>query len=318
MPMPMPMPMPNLSAMREPRFTVLGGRGFIGSHLVRHLRRQGHEVWVPERDDPALFERELGQVVYAIGLTADFRRRPLDTVQAHVGVLRRVIDAARFDSLTYLSSTRVYAGAAGTSEAAALRVDPNAPGDLYNLSKLLGEALCLHCGHTGMKVVRLANIVGAPPATGPDSGAANFIDALIDAGRRTGQVRLQTSLASSKDYLGIDAAADLLARIALASDTGIFNLASGCNVSNAEIKRLIELETGWDVSVAPDAPTWGFAPIDVSRVTRRFALPPRALAGSFTTSFTALLRAAITATATATATAPSAITAPSHLEGTAA
>jgi dTDP-glucose 4,6-dehydratase len=25
---------------------VSGGRGFIGSHLVRELRRRGHEVWV--------------------------------------------------------------------------------------------------------------------------------------------------------------------------------------------------------------------------------------------------------------------------------
>ena len=281
--------------MPEPTFTVLGGRGFIGSHLVRHLRRQGHEVWVPERDDPALFERELGQVVYAIGLTADFRRRPLETVEAHVGVLRRVLEAASFDSLTYLSSTRVYAGAESTSEAAALRVDPNAPGDLYKLSKLMGEALCLHCGQPGMKVARLANIVGAQPAPGPDSGAGNFIDALIDEGRRTGHVRLLTSLASAKDYLGIDDAVDLLARIALSAHTGIFNVASGCNMSNAEIKRLIEGQTGWPVSVAPDAPSWRFEPIDVNRVTQLFAPAPRLLASSFTTAFTALLRAAAAA-----------------------
>ena len=281
--------------MPEPRFTVLGGRGFIGSHLVRHLRRQGHEVWVPQRDDSALFERELGHVVYAIGLTADFRRRPLDTVEAHVGVLRRVLEAARFDSLTYLSSTRVYADAASTSEAAALRVDPSAPGDLYNLSKLLGESLCLHCGHAGMKVARLANIVGAQPSPDLAPGTANFIDALIDAGRRTGHVRLQTSLASAKDYLGIDAAVDLLARIALSAHTGIFNVASGCNMSNAEVKRLIERETGWSVAVEPDAPTWSFAPIDVSRVTRLFGDASGACADSFTTSFTALLRAAAAA-----------------------
>ena len=290
--------------MLDPTFTVLGGRGFIGSHLVRHLRNQGHEVWVPQRDDPAVFERELGHAVYAIGLTADFRRRPLATVEAHVSVLRRVLEAGHFESLTYLSSTRVYAGAASTSEAAALRVDPNAPDDLYNLSKLLGEALCLHCGHAGMKVARLANIVGARPAGEEGSGAANFIDALIDEGRRTCHVRLQTSLASTKDYLGIDAAVDLLVRIALSAHTGIFNVASGCSVSNAEIKRLIERETGWSVAVEPDAPTWGFAPIDMSRVTRLFAPSADALARSFTTSFTALLRAA--------AAAPS----PSHLEGT--
>ena len=281
--------------MREPRFTVLGGRGFIGSHLVRHLRRQGHEVWVPERADPALFERELGQVVYAIGLTADFRSRPLETAQAHVGVLRRVLEAGHFESLTYLSSTRVYVGAASTSEAAALRVDPNSSDDLYKLSKLMGEALCLHCGHPGMKVARLANIVGAQPAAGPGSGAANFIDALIDEGRRSGHVRLQTSLASSKDYLGIDAAAELLACIALSAQTGIFNVASGHCTSNAEIKRLIEGATGWRVSVAPDAPTWGFEPIDVNRVTRLFGDASGALASSFTTAFTALLRAAAAA-----------------------
>ena len=298
-------------AMPEPRFTVLGGRGFIGSHLVRHLRSQGHEAWVPERDDPARFERELGHVVYAIGLTADFRRRPLATVEAHVGVLRRVLEAGRFDSLTYLSSTRVYAGAASTSEGAALRVDPNAPGDLYNLSKLLGESLCLHCGHPGMKVARLANIVGARLAGEEGEGAASFIDALIDAGRRTGQVRLQTSLASSKDYLGIDAAAGLLARIAMSPHTGIFNVASGCSVSNAEIKRLIERETGWGVTVAPDAPTWGFEPIDVSRVARLIGPAPGSAgadaAASFTTSFIALLRAA--------AAAPSPPPSSSHLEG---
>lgn len=306
MPMPKPMPKPVRAAMREPTFTILGGRGFIGSHLVRHLRGQCHEVWVPERDASAVFERELGHVIYAIGLTADFRSRPLATAEAHVGVLRRVLEAGRFESLTYLSSTRVYAGAAGTSESAALRVDPNAPGDLYNLSKLLGEALCLHCGHAGMKVARLANIVGARPAGEEGAGAASFIDALIDAGRRTGQVRLETSLASAKDYLGIDAAVDLLTRISLSTHSGIFNVASGCSVSNAEIKRLIERETHWGVTVAPDAPTWRFEPIDVRRLTRLIDSVPGAAgvgsATSFTTSFTALLRAAAAA--------------PSHIDAT--
>ena len=281
--------------MTERRFTVLGGRGFIGSHLVQRLRSLGHDTWVPERGDATLFERELGHVVYAIGLTSDFRARPLDTVEAHVCLLRRVLEAGRFDSLTYLSSTRVYAGATGTSEGAALRVDPNAASDLYNISKLMGESLCLHSGHPGMKVARLANIVcggaGASACAGAGHTANTFIDQLIDEGRRTGRVVFQTSLASTKDYLGIDAATGLLARIALAPQTGIFNVASGTGVTNAEIACLIERETGWRVSVARDAPTWGFEPIDVSRVTRLFGLEPLHFATSFATSFTASLRA---------------------------
>jgi nucleoside-diphosphate-sugar epimerase len=271
-------------ATHDARFTVLGGQGFIGSHLVRHLRARGHTCWVPDRDDPALFERELGHVVYAIGLTADFRSRPLATVEAHVCALRQVLAAGRFDTLTYLSSTRVYAGASSTREDASLRVDPQAASDLYNLSKLMGEALCLHCGHAGMKVARLSNIVGAH---GRAAGKASFIDQLLEEGLRTGQVHLQTALESAKDYLSIADATDTLARIALSPHCGIFNVASGVGVTNEEIVRLLECRMGWQVSVDKHAPAWGFERIDVSRVQGLFGSEPQ----PFAAYFCALLRA---------------------------
>ena len=142
------------------RYTILGGRGFIGTRLATHLRSLGHEVWVPERDDPAMFSAPLGRVFYCIGLTADFRQRLLDTVDAHVCLLNRVLRSGNFDSLLYLSSTRVYAGAGSTHEGANLVVSPLLPGDLYNLSKLMGESVCLASGGPA-KVVRLSNVYGA-------------------------------------------------------------------------------------------------------------------------------------------------------------
>lgn len=261
--------------MSQPKLTVLGGRGFVGSHLVRHLRSQGHDCVVPERNDETVFRRPLGCVVYAIGLTADFRSRPLETVDAHVCLLRRLLETADFDSLTYLSSTRVYAGIADTSEAARLRVNPNDPSDLYNLSKLMGESLCLHGGRPGLKVARLSNIVGLRPD--PDM----FIDQLLDEGRRTGKVAFRTSLESRKDYLHVEDAVDLIARIALSGNVGIYNVASGEGVTNGEIAQALAAEMGYEVSVIAGAPTWDFTAIDVERAKADFGFSPQAFSDYF-------------------------------------
>src|SRR5919197_813364 len=66
------------------RVTVLGASGFIGGHLAKHFRALGYECLTPGRNEPSLYETDLGDVIYAIGLTADFRQRPLDTIEAHV------------------------------------------------------------------------------------------------------------------------------------------------------------------------------------------------------------------------------------------
>lgn len=255
--------------------TVLGAGGFIGQHLVAHLQRAGHACYAPVRGDPAVFTRPLGHVVYAIGLTADFRSRPLDTVEAHVCFLRQLIQQASFTSLTYLSSTRVYAGATDTRESARLQVNPNDASDLYNLSKLMGESLCLHGGHAGMKVARLSNIVGLRPD--PDI----FIDQLLAEGCRTGHVHLHTALASCKDYLSIGDAVELLTRIALSPDTGIFNVASGEGVANQQVVDALQRHMGFAVTVAPDAPVWDFQPIDTRKTQARFGLAPQLFADHF-------------------------------------
>lgn len=255
--------------------TVLGAGGFIGAQLVRHLRAAGVGCQAPARDDMGWLQRPLGHVVYAIGLTADFRARPLDTVEAHVCLLRRLLAEGDFDSLTYLSSTRVYSGASATDEAARLVVDPNAPGDLYNLSKLMGESLCLHGGHPRTRVARLSNIVGLRPD--PDI----FIDQLLDEGCRSGHVQLRTALASCKDYLWIDDAVALLARMAVSDQTGIFNVASGEAVSNARIAEMIERGMGFAVTAAPDAPAWDFMPIAMARTRQAFPFAPLAFDAYF-------------------------------------
>lgn len=252
-------------------FTVLGGGGFIGSRLVASLRAAGQDCFAPGRDDPAVFTRPLGHVIYCVGLTADFRQRPFETVEAHVGLLSRVLERARFDSLLYLSSTRVYAGAEAGCEEADLRVQPQAPGDLYNLSKLMGESLCLSAGRPGARVARLSNVYGA------DFGSSNFLAAVIGEAVESGRVRLGQSLASAKDYVSVEDVVALLPRLAVAGRSPIYNVAGGSDVTHGALLARISQLTGCTVEVAPDAPTVRFPSLSIARAAREFDFRPRAL-----------------------------------------
>lgn len=259
----------------DPLVTIIGGTGFIGSNLVRHLNAIDVATVVPLRGEELVDQSCLGHVIYAAGLTADFRSRPLDTVEAHVCLLRRLLRQGNFQSLTYLSSTRIYAGATSTLESATLSVNPNVAGDLYNISKLMGESMCLHCGHPKVKISRLSNVVGL--RRDPDI----FIDQLLQQGLATGKVTLQTSLESKKDYLLVDDAVRLIAQIALSDETGIFNVASGEAVANYQIVEALVTGMGFKIAVAPNAATWDFSEISVEKVKKHFDFSAQQFADYF-------------------------------------
>lgn len=259
--------------MSAPRLnTVLGASGFVGSHLVQHFQATGEPVWAPARGEAAIFERPLGDVYYCIGLTSDFRERPFATVEAHVSYLARVLREAQFERLIYLSSTRVYSAAGGTDEAAICSVQSRPMSDLYNLSKLLGESLCFNAGRPGIKVVRMSNVYGA------DFSSRNFLASLILEGLEQGRIELGTALDSGKDYLHVQDAVVQLIDILKNGAGDLYNLASGCNVSNGELVAKIAeiLNVPW--SVLPGAPAFDFPPIRIARLKAEFpSFQPRAV-----------------------------------------
>jgi nucleoside-diphosphate-sugar epimerase len=245
-------------------FTVLGASGFIGSHVAAHLSASGNECFAPERNDPVIYQQELGHVIYCIGLTADFRSRPLETVEAHVCRLRDILERARFESLLYLSSTRVYRGAADTREDVPLRVDPGDPDDLYNLSKILGESLCLSCGHPCARVARLSNVYG------PDGASESFLAAVLRDALTAGRVVVNTAPASAKDYVGVHDVAPALVRIACSGRHRVYNVASGRNVTNEELLDGIRALTACRVTFAEGAQEVVFPAISTDRLRREF------------------------------------------------
>jgi nucleoside-diphosphate-sugar epimerase len=249
-------------------YTVLGAGGRIGRRLVARLRADGHAVNAPARGEP-LPRHPLGHVIYAVGVTADFRTRPLEAMQAHVCALMPLLAGAPFDSLLYLSSTRVYLGAGHGREDAPVPVCSANASDLYNLSKLAGEAACLHAGRHAVRIARLSNVV-----VDDDDEGTDFVPALRREARG-GRIVLRADPDSAKDYVHVDDVVALLPRIAAGGRERIYNVGSGVQLRHRQWADALRAATGCAVTTVPDAPTLSFPPLDVSRIRTEFGFEPR-------------------------------------------
>lgn len=246
--------------------TVLGSSGFIGSHLVRHLRDSGVAFQEPARDE-SLSGRQLGDVIYCIGLTGDFRDRPYDAVEAHVCKLLDVVRNCAFDSILYLSSARVYIRNHGLArEEDDLSVNPLHFDDLYNLSKATGESIVLSLGAKG-RVARPSDVYGA-------GQNGTFLSSILQEAERHGTITLRSSLQSSRDYVSVIDIAEMLVKVALQGQRRIYNLASGTPVTHAAVTEAIARLTGCTVTVAEDAPHVVLPQIDTDRIRTEFGFRP--------------------------------------------
>lgn len=250
------------------KFTVLGSTGFIGRTLTAHLRSKGHDVSTPGRNVPSLAGENLGHVVYAIGMTGNFREHPDLAIDAHVNVLQRLIKDAQFDSWLYLSSTRVY-GMGDTSETTPVSVIPNAD-TLYDLSKLLGEAICLSHKHPAVRVARLSNVYGA------GQSEHTFLGSILRDVKKTGKAVIGEGQLSSKDYVSVDDVAETLELIALHGKERLYNVASGEAVTHGALAEQL-FSSGHAIDFAPNGKTRALPAINIGRVEQEFGRAPRSI-----------------------------------------
>lgn len=249
--------------------TVLGASGFIGSQIIKKLIFGSLPFYAPSREE-SIFNKDLGDVIYCIGLTADFRTKPFETINAHICKLNEVLSKCSFNSLTYLSSTRVYINSTQpiAYEDDKLLIDVMDADDLYTLSKLTGERLCLSSGKQ-TKIIRLSNVVGK------DDSNINFLSSIINTIKKEKAVLLQQSLSSSKDFVFIDDVVDAILKIVFSGKHQLYNVASGQNTTNESI--LVELQKyfNYNFSVKEPSTEKVFPNISIQKICSEFNFRPK-------------------------------------------
>ena len=249
--------------------TVLGATGYIGSNILNKLIETSSHVYAPKRGE-SLEKKNLGHIIYCIGMTSDFRTKPFETVDAHVCVLNKILSDCEFESLTYLSSTRVYINLNKklAEEEDKILIDPLSADELYTLTKLTGERLCFSSG-TKVKVVRLSNVFGN------DFDSENFLSEIIKNIYNKNSFTLHLSLSSSKDYLHIEDAVNLVIEIALKGNGKIYNIASGKNTSNEEIITELKTHTQFTYDVDDNCKEIIFPLISIKKIKAEFNFQPK-------------------------------------------
>lgn len=250
------------------KFTVLGSSGFIGSHIADYLKRHSIECITPPKNYVFSKNENLGHVIYCIGLTSDFRVKPMETVKAHVCKLIEMIENSSFQSFLYLSSARVYSGNETGIESDDVKVNSSNFNDLYNISKLMGESICLSIPNKNIRIIRLSNVIGN------DFKSDNFLFSLIKEAVDTNQIRLQLPLNSSKDYVSINDVVKISTLIAQKGTQRIYNVASGFQISNEQIVNRICEYTNCKVDILATSNGLIFPKISIDRIVNEFNFTP--------------------------------------------
>ena len=232
------------------RALVLGGKGFIGSHLVEGLERAGHQVSVFDRPreflDPAEVERALPGhevVLHLISTTVpkDSNDNPALDIESNIASTARLLELCRRHPprlLVFISSGgTVY----GVPQATPIpETHPTEPISSYAIHKLAIEKY-LHLNRVlyglDYRILRVSNAYGERQRTDKAQGA---VAVFLERALRNQPIQIWGDGSVVRDYVYVgDIVQAFLATLDYRGAQRIFNIGSGAGVSlNALLREL--------------------------------------------------------------------------------
>ena len=214
-------------------YTVVGGNGFIGSEIVKHLHFLKKDVWIPERNESNIFSKKLGTLIYCAG-NGECQLKPFEVLTANCLFLSQLLQHADFDRLIYVSSSRLYMNGDGSDEMSDLIIRQDDNRRLFNLTKLVAEELCFKSGKP-FTIVRPSNVYGVALKS------PLFLPSITRNAIVNGRVDMFVDKNYEKDYVSVVDVAKSIIKLSNNKDAEgkIINIASGANVSSEQIASML-------------------------------------------------------------------------------
>ena len=250
-------------------YTVFG-KGFVGVNLVNFLKKKNYKFFLPKRNQ-YIINKNLNNIIYCIG-SDNWVNNPKGSFDSNLGIVKKIIFNNKFESFTLISSTRLYLSNTKSkcNEESLIEIRPTIRNFYYNSLKLMAESLCLSLPNKKIKVVRMSNLFGDN-----FTNQIYLLPNLIRSSLVNKKINITINKKSSKDFINVDEALDLLLKIIRKSKYRLYNIASGKNIKLSTIAENIKKITNCKINYVNQRQLVKEPIIDIGRIRKEFKFEPR-------------------------------------------
>ena len=245
-------------------FTIFG-KGFVGTSFSNFLKKKKIKFFFPKKGKYK-FNKNLGHIIYCIG-NQNWLKHLDKTFEANLTMVGKIIFNNRFKSFTLVSSTRVYFANSEnkTDEEEFIKIKPSNKDFLYNSLKIAAENLCLSLNNKNIKVVRISNLYG-----NNFTNQSYILPTWIKNSINKKTINLFINKDSTKDYIFVDDAFEILLKIIKKSKFRLYNIASGKNIKLSMILNEIKRNTNCKIRYKKNSKLIKEPKININRIKKEF------------------------------------------------